>query len=97
MGYLAAQDMLQHGGLDAALSWHLSSNHYPPVPFMFDAAKAAIEAGDEGEDWDKEIQLPAGTRWRGKTTAPAWAIIEGLHLDVFLQSYEEVEEDDIDE
>lgn len=46
--------------LDQALSWHLTSNHYPPVPtFFIPTCKAAIEAGQD-EDWDREIPLPRG-------------------------------------
>lgn len=45
-----------------ALSWHLTSNHYPPLPSYFiPTAAAAIEAGQE-EDWDREIELPRGCR-----------------------------------
>lgn len=46
--------------LTAAVSWHLSSNHYPPVPsFMVPVAVAAIEAGQD-EDWDRDVDLPLG-------------------------------------
>jgi hypothetical protein len=29
------------------------------------------------------IELPVGVSWRGETHAPAWAIIEGHHLDAW--------------
>lgn len=70
--------------LDAALSWHLSANHYPPVPSsMIEPCKRAIEAANEGE-WDRAIELPEGVSYRGESTAPASAIIEQHHLDSFL-------------
>lgn len=43
-----------------AVSWHLTSNHYPPHPtFMVPVAVAAVEAGQD-EDWDRQIDLPLG-------------------------------------
>lgn len=61
MGRLAADDMAAHCiDLDVALTWHLRSNHYPPVPlFMVPVAKAAVEAGRD-EDWDRLVELPKG-------------------------------------
>lgn len=46
--------------LEGALSWHLSSNHYPPLPaFFIPTCIRAIEAGQD-EEWDLEIPLPLG-------------------------------------
>ena len=60
MGHLSAMDMAAHADLDTALSWHLRSNHYPPVPtFMIPLAKAAIEAFNDGEP-DRVLELPQG-------------------------------------
>lgn len=61
MGSLAAYDMVEQGvDIDVALSWHLRSNHYPPVPsFMIPLAKAAIEAFNDGEP-DRVLELPQG-------------------------------------
>lgn len=70
--------------LESALSWHLRANHYPPVPeTMVPVCIAAIDAANEG-DWDRSIDLPEGVSYRDQTTAPARAIIEGHHLDSFL-------------
>lgn len=97
MGSLHAQEfaaLVGEGtiGLEAALSWHLGHNHYPPIPDSFiPAAVAAIAAANEGE-WDREIELPEGITYRGESTAPASAIIEQHHLDAFLHN----EEDDFD-
>lgn len=71
--------------LEHALSWHLTANHFPPVPTsMIPACLAAIDAAN-AEDWDEEIALPDGVTYRdGRSVAPAWAIVEQHHLDAFL-------------
>lgn len=72
--------------LEQALSWHLQANHYPPVPTsIIPACLAAIDAYNE-EDYDAEVDLPEGITWRGRTAAPAHAIIEAHHLDAFLST-----------
>jgi len=74
--------------LDSALHYHLTANHYPPVPAsMIDPCKAAIEAGSVG-DWQREIDLPEGVLYRGEKTAPACAVIEQHHLEAFLPDVE---------
>lgn len=74
--------------LPTALHIHLRSNHYPPVPeAMIDPCVAAIDAAND-DDWDREIDLTGIAQWRGNDYAPAWAIIEGHHLDAFI-AYEE--------
>jgi hypothetical protein len=89
MGRLALDDMLGQGlDIGRALTWHLTSNHFPPIPEVFDAAVAAIEAGMD-EDWDREIQLPEGVSWRDQVWAPAWACIDGWHLDGFIEGGDE--------
>lgn len=86
MGAAFAADLAGSGlDLGLALEIHLRSNHFPPVPTtMIPACKAAIAAGDEGEDWDLLIDLPEGISYQGKSQAPAWAIIEAHHLECFL-------------
>jgi hypothetical protein len=62
MGALGMAEQVAGGNasLTTAVSWHLSSNHFPPVPaFMVPVAIAAIEAGND-EDWDRELELPLG-------------------------------------
>ena len=74
-------------GLRNALSIHLTSNHYPPVPTeMVEPCVLAIEAMN---DERRSITLPEGVLWRGQTTAPAWAIVEGHHLEAWLADYED--------
>lgn len=80
--------MIHHAGIDTALSWHLQSNHYPPVPLsMVPVCLAAIEAANEG-DYDRLIDLPEGVLYRNNEQAPAWAIAEAHHLDSFIDSEE---------
>ena len=90
MGSNLAYD-LANGGLDlsSAIAIHLSSNHYPPVPkIMVEPCIEAIFAHDEGEP-DREVDMPEGVTYKGRTTAPAWAIIEQHHLEAWLDTYEE--------
>jgi hypothetical protein len=74
--------------LESAIGMHLQSNHYPPVPLSM--VQPCIEAIDAyyDEDFDKEIEMPEGVSYRGKTTAPAWAIIEQHHLSAWLPEEE---------
>ena len=76
------------GDLDTGLTWHLQSNHYPPIPLtMLEPCKEAIQACNE-EDWYREIVLPEGVLYKGKTTATAAAIIKAHHLEAWLENYE---------
>jgi hypothetical protein len=71
-------------GLRTAISWHLQSNHYPPVPLsMVDPCISALNAFAEGL-YDTPIELPDGVSYRGDPFAPAHAIFEAHHLDAFL-------------
>jgi hypothetical protein len=90
MGHNAIAGVIEMTGAnDAALEWHLQCNHYPPVPLsMLPACREAIEAACEG-DWDRPIDLPGETSWRGLRFAPAWAVVEGHHLNAFVDDDEE--------
>jgi len=75
--------------IEQQLSWHLTSNHYPPVPLsMIAPCLDAIDAYWE-DDLDKEIDLPEGVSYRGKSTAPAREIIINHHLDAWCESEDE--------
>jgi len=90
MGSNLAYD-LANGEMDlsSAIAIHLSANHYPPVPkFMVEPCIEAIFAYDEGEI-DREIAMPEGVSYKGRDTAPAWAIVEQHHLDAWITNYEE--------
>ena len=93
MGSLQAAEMAEMLSIDDALAWHLRSNHYPPVPVSMvpvciDAIQACIE-----EDWLKEIDLPEGVTFRGRTSAPADEIVEQHHLWAWVELDEEGLED----
>ena len=87
MGRLQAIEFAQ-GDLDTGLTWHLQANHYPPVPLtMLQACKDAIDFCKHGNSLN-EIALPEGVLYKGKTTAPAWVIVEQHHLDAWLENDE---------
>jgi hypothetical protein len=85
MGNNLSQDLAENViDIRQSIAIQLRSNHYPPVPLsMVEPCIEAIYAcGDE--DYDKQIALPEGITWRGNTTAPASAIVEGHHLHAWL-------------
>lgn len=74
--------------LEDQIGMHLRGNLYPPVPMSM--IKPCVEAIDAylDEDYSREIELPEGISWKGITTAPAHAIVEGHRLDGFLMQEE---------
>lgn len=91
MGKLQAMEMAELLDIESAMAWHLKSNHYPPVPeSMVPVCIEAIEAG-LSDDYEKLIKLPEGVSWKGDTEAPAYAIIEGHHLETWLELDEEMD------
>ena len=87
MGHLSAIEMAGMPiSLEQQLSWHLQSNHYPPVPTsMIQPCIEAIDALVMDEAFTM-IDLPEGIEYRGSSQAPAWAIVEAHHLDPFVES-----------
>lgn len=95
MGSLQAQEfaaLTESGAVprEQAIAWHLTSNHYPPVPVsMVGPCIESIEIvqrsiwGDA--DQSERVKLPDGISWRGQDTAPASAIVESHHLESFIQ------------
>lgn len=86
MGSTSARDMQENSGLDrdAILTWHLTCNHYPPIPTsMVPVCERAIELAQDG-DWDTEVELPDGVHFRGRNTAPVSEIVKHHHLHDFL-------------
>jgi hypothetical protein len=85
MGRLSAEGITETDlPLEDQIRWHLTSNHFPPVPVsMVPVCIAALDAANE-EDWDRMISLPDGVGYRGLTAAPAHAIVEQHHLDPWL-------------
>lgn len=104
MGSLQAQDIQNFASLDVSLAWHLSGNHYPPIPSsMIPIAKEAIEKAQEyqftlDQDLlDYRIELPDGVSFRGSTAAPVRDIMEGLHLWDFVQAEDEDYDPDLED
>lgn len=84
MGLQSLEGMLDVADIDTALSWHLGSNHYPPVPLtMVKVCKEAIDAGNRGL-WDELIDMPDGVTYKGNHSAPVHAIVEQHHLGPFI-------------
>jgi len=101
MGRNLAYDLASSLDLESALLIHLKSNHYPPVPAeMVGACVEAITCYNNRESMDTEISLPDingfQVQYKGKTTAPAWAIIQQHHLDSWLIEDDEPIWDDED-
>lgn len=89
MGRFQLDEMREWADYDTALAWHLSSNHYPPIPsVMIAPCKVAIANASAG-DWDARVELPEGILWRGESSCPTHALIEHAHLDGFLDTTDE--------
>lgn len=80
--------------LHNALLGHLTSNHYPPLPYSYvRVAQEALEHA-EAREWDARVQLNAHTRPLPRTAfqdaqsgmwyAKAEDLIEFLHLEPFM-------------
>ena len=81
--------------LEQAVEYQLRVNHFPPVPYsMIPVCIKAIENANEG-NWDGMVDLPEGTSYRGSNQAPTSAIIQGHHLEFFLEQEEEEEEEEV--
>ena len=79
--------------LETQILYHLKANHYPPVPAeMVTACIDAIDAFYD-EDFDRNIEMPKvgdfQILYKGSTSAPAWAVVEQHHLDVFIDSVDD--------
>lgn len=85
MGALNAEEMAAAAGegevsMRMALTWHLQSNHFPPVHTIFvDTAMQAIRLAAD-EDLDTEIELPNGL------VKTVQSIVEELHLWPFVDN-----------
>jgi hypothetical protein len=82
--------------LETQLAYHLKGNHYPPVPI--EMVKPCIEAIDAfyDEDFNRMIEMPMvgdfQILYKGMTHAPASAIVEQHHLNVFIEPQEDYDE-----
>ena len=79
--------------LETQLLYHLTGNHYPPVPK--EMVKPCIEAIDAfyDEDFDRWIEMPMvgdfQILYKGMSHAPARAIVEQHHLEWFINPTDE--------
>lgn len=95
MGNMQALSMagaVQDGDLtlEAALSWHFSANHFPPLPQeLVPVAVDIIYSYDpfDADAQDRLVTLPEGITWRGDNCAPVWACIDAWHLDAYLEQF----------
>jgi hypothetical protein len=79
--------------LETQILYHLKANHYPPVPAeMVQPCIEAIDAAYD-EDFNRMIDMPMvgdfQILYKNSTQAPAWAIIEQHHLDLFIDPADE--------
>ena len=92
LGAIGFAEQVSEGNISiaAALGWHLQSNHYPPVPTVFNAVcLAAVEAANDGNDGSL-ITLPEGIEWKdGRDAVEAYVLIESFRLDAFLTEDEQ--------
>lgn len=72
--------------LEDAILVHLTSNHYPPLPTsLVPVAVQAIEAVN-ASDPHAIVRLPLGHAFRGYTSAEAHELVEGLHLEAWVEN-----------
>jgi hypothetical protein len=83
MGRMNLEGMLEVADPQQALAWHLQSNCYPPAGSMLNASREAIDCYAVGET-DAEVALPDGALYKGRGTAPAWAIVDNFRLHDFV-------------
>jgi hypothetical protein len=72
--------------LGVLLHWHLTANHYPPLPVsLIPACRRAIDLAAEG-DYDAKVRLPRGLITReGKRSLPVREIVQMAHLLDFVE------------
>jgi hypothetical protein len=89
MGYQRAAGMAEAVDdglieLNIAIGYHLAANHFPPVSReLVPVCAEAIEIANQDGPWDAELKLPNGK------TLPVGAIIEGLHLQAFIEEVDD--------
>jgi len=95
MGTMNAEEMAAAVGegetsMRMALTWHLTSNHFPPVHTIFvDVAIRAIMCA-AAEEFDEVIEMPNGV------SLSVTEIVDQLHLWPFVDNADAVSFDDVD-
>jgi len=81
--------------LEEKLKLHLVGNCYPPVPTeLHPVCLTAIHLVSDGKP-DVKISLPIGFTYKGgETEAPAYAVVENFHLDLFVEYKDEEGDED---
>ena len=83
MGRMAAEGMVEYGGSEIALRWHMTANHYPPCSENdIELAKRALALVP---DYDAEMQGVTHQDGRPVTVAE---VIETFHLHPFIEEAE---------
>ena len=85
MGRATIEDMLHHTDEEAALHWHLTANHYPPihecfVPIAKQVIERAATAVEDPKVWAEAITMPNGKTMR------VGEICSALHLGQFVEA-----------
>jgi hypothetical protein len=87
MGHVTSLSFAEGGislGQLSALTAHLTSNHYPPLPIeLLGVCHEAINRANEGE-WDVSLKLPEIVRYRGRDTMTVEEIVSSCHLDAWI-------------
>jgi hypothetical protein len=80
--------------LETQLKYHLTGNHYPPIPTVM--IQPCIEAIDAyyDEDYSRKIELPKmddgfQITWQGNTWTTASALVSHAHLEWFIEPSDE--------
>ena len=103
MGMMSLLGMLEtDSDIERVMRWHLGSNCYPPVnPEYIPMCVEAVKLYNEAEPdeiavlLDKELNLPEGQFYQNdKTTAPWRAVVDNFHLEGFLQTIEDGNDDE---
>jgi len=89
MGASSVKDMVSYAKTDTALWWHLTCNHYPPLPTsLLPVAKRAIAKANRGE-YDAKVFMGKGKlTFRGRKSATVAELVESMHLQEFIEEQE---------
>lgn len=91
MGSQTARELATLTNLEAALIFHFRGNHYPPLPLSLIPLALKIVKEEVGPD--DEVELPQGVTYRGSKTAPVYECINAWHLQEFIYSREDYEQE----